>query len=252
MGYKYPSLRTSLPTAAYYARLDAGAAASDQFTSDGSQNGTLTNGATRVDDGGLAYSFDGNNDYITVPAQLIPTGAAARTIAFWFKATGTISTRQWLVYGGTEANLQRFGIEIESSRLNFNYFSAAAVHTTTLVSNRWYHAAVVYSGGTSVSVFLDGVKQTFTITNAMVPSALNTGSAANTRLGIFNNLTSFPFQGVADDFVFYSVDLSDASVGHLSSQRGAIYQQIANGGSINSQSLIRPAGDYRPQSLIVS
>jgi len=217
-GPLYPSLRDTPPIAAYYARLDAGSAASDQFTIDGTQDGTLTNGATRANDEGLAYSLDGTNDYITISAQLIPIGADGRTIAFWFKSTGTISTRQWMVYGGTEASYARFGIEIESSKLNFNYFINASVYTTTLVANTWYHAAVVYNGGTSLSLFLNGTKQTFTL-----PSALNTGSSANTRLGIFNNLTSFPFIGLMDDFVFYNIALSDTNIGYLASQRGAIY-----------------------------
>ena len=245
MGYKYPSLRTTAPVASYYARLDAGAAATDQFTVDGSQDGTLTNGATRADDSGLAYSFDGTNDYITVGAQLIPTGAAGRTVAFWFKCTGTISTRQWLVYGGTEGNYLRFGLEIESSKLTFNAFVYAAVFTTTLVSNTWYHAAVVYNGGTGLSLFLNGTKQTFTMSGA-----LNTGSAANTRIGIFNNLTSFPFTGLMDDLVFYNAALSDANVGYLSSQRGAIYATVAGSSPINGQSLIRPADSKPYQQLI--
>lgn len=244
MPYKYPSLRTTAPVAGYYARLDTGAAATDQFTADGSQDGALTNGATRTDDSGLAYSFDGTNDYITVGSQLIPTGAAGRTVAFWFKCTGTISTRQWLVYGGTEGGYLRFGLEILSSKLTFNAYSEAAAFTTTLVSNTWYHAAVVYNG-TGLSLFLNGTKQTFTMSGA-----LNTGSAANTLIGIFSNLASFPFTGLMDDLVFYNIALSDANVGYLASRRGAIYQLLAGSSPINGQSLIRPADSKPYQQLI--
>jgi hypothetical protein len=243
MPYKYPSLRTTLPVAGYYARLDTGAAASDQFTADGTQDGTLTNGATRASDDGLAYSLDGVNDYI-LSSQLVPTGATARTVSFWFKCTGTINTRQFLLYAGSNFAYTRFAIEIESSKINFNYQIAARVHTTTLVANTWYHVAVTYNGGTSVSIFLNGSKQTFTML-----SALNTGSDS-TYLGVAFNLT-FPFAGLIDDFlVWNNIALSDTNIGYLASQRGAIYQQIAGGGPINGQSLIRPAGSAQQQLLI--
>ena len=86
MPFRYPSLRNGLPIAGYYARLDAGATVEDRFTGSGTQNGTLRNGATRTDSGGLAYFFDGTNDDCSFGVNAFGgslSSATATTVSLW-------------------------------------------------------------------------------------------------------------------------------------------------------------------------
>lgn len=245
MGYKYPSLRSTPPTLGYYARLDAGASATDQLTADGAQDGTLTNGVTRVDSGGLAYSFtDSSSMYIgaNVPGSL--SRAANCTLAFWAKKSA--SGKECTI--GTRISVTS-GVWLQWFTDGFVYFSPRNGGTTFASYNlgytsSWVHIAAVKSG-TSAKIYVSG---------AEVASA--SGMPANLpTLTVFNigrlETGGFYSDGLIDDPVVYGgVALDATNIGYLAAQRGALYAQIAGGGLINGQSLIRPA-DIRPAQLLI-
>jgi len=190
-------------------------------------HGTLTNMDPSVrwgpSGGKYALGFDGSNDSVDISRSIVPTGSASKTVCLWFKSDTTIATRQWLFYAGSETAYGRFALEIESSKLNFNYFSQSAVHSTTLVASRWYHAAVAYTAAsTSVTVYLDGVPQTFVISGTV---ALNTGTTTTTRLGVSGNGTS-PFNGTISELQIYDRVLNPNEVLKLAS-RGGIMHEMA-------------------------
>jgi hypothetical protein len=257
--YKYPSLRTTLPVAGYYARLDAGAAASDQFTADGTQDGTLTNGATRVDSGGLAYDFDGVNDLILygTPSGFQNIPNADFTFSAWVYARsqgegslGTIidkySTAGWYLLlrgvGGDTYALQAGVGYVAGDRTQISGNNA-------ILQNTWTHVAIVWNVTSRLfSLYVNGVAQAFG--SVATPSGLlRDDTAINLCLGN-RNATDRTWDGLIDDTLIYKTGLSGANIGYLASQRGAIYQLIAGGSPINGQSLIRPAGSAQQQLLI--
>jgi hypothetical protein len=262
MPYKYPSLRTTLPVAGYYARLDAGAAATDQFTADGAQDGTLTNGATRINDDGLAYSFDGSNDYLDFGTVFSFQRTNSFSFSFWMKATNESHSDIKILYSKTDTSGNQpgyslrlrgdvtddpFEVQIRSTAANQILIRYPRPNDTD-----WHHVCVTYSGNSNasgVALYIDGVAQTGT-------TSANTLTTSITNANPFNVASrtggaDWFFPGLIDDFLVYQVNLSSTNVGYLASQRGAIYQQMSGGSNpINGQSLIRPAGSSQPQLLI--
>lgn len=245
MGYKYPSLRTTLPVAGYYAKLDSGAAATDQFTTDGANDGTLTNGATRVDDGGLAYSFDGVNDHIAFTPPSI--GTAALTLAAWAKET-TSRQDDHLIKIGTATTNNAFGIYKGGPGNSSKMFAGlhgnnASEASATVTATAWNHYAAVLTS-TSVKLYVNGTlaaTTTGTFSYNIGTTFGRVGSAQSTLV---------PWVGMIDDVLIYAADIGATNIGYLATQRGAIYQLIAGSSPINGQSLIRPA-DIRPAQLLI-
>jgi hypothetical protein len=265
MPYKYPSLRTTLPVAGYYARLDTGAAASDQFTADGTQDGTLTNGATRAGSP-LAYSFDGSNDYVEFSSSAIVGGSGSITISSWANATSlplaaNVIFSKMHTEGGTNQAAYLLGV-LSTGGIYFATTTGSAggvqewLSTSSVISTgTWFHIAVTYTWGTgsSIKIYLNG---------SLVSGSWATGTGDVTFVGTtgptqkigrlqHSGVTSFfAWQGSIDDLLVWNAIIDATNIGYLASQRGAIYQLIAGGSPINSQSLIRPAGSAQQQLLI--
>ena len=184
-------------------------------------HGTLTNMDPSLkwgpSGGKYALAFDGSNDSVDISKSIVPTGSASKTVCLWFKSDTT------LFYAGSETAYGRFAVEIESSKLNFNYFSQSAVHSTTLVASRWYHAAIVYTAAsTSVTVYLDGVPQTSVISGVV---ALNTGTTTTTRFGVFNTGT-LPFNGAIAELQIFDRVLHANEVAKLASRIGVMHEMF--------------------------
>lgn len=257
--YKYPSLRSPAPTLGIYARLDSGAAAADQWTADGTQNGTLNNGTTRIDDSGLAYSFDGTDDNISFGDVLdsVCTGASAKfSIAAWVKltASGNCMILSKLGDGSHGESVRQFGFRCNGGALNLVWFGAADGSTvrvlttsTNLNGAGWQHVAMTFDATISnadnkATLWLNGSSQTITV-------ATSTGSpvsipdttarlAAGAAIGAASSTVSYRWQGCIDDLLVYPRILTSTEIANLAAQRGAAYQTVAAGGLINSQSLV--------------
>ncbi len=207
----------------YYPRLDAGAAATDQFTADGSQDGTLQNGASRVDSSGLAYSFsDATSQHVS--ASQIFAGSSKVTLAFWGRKSAT-----------GKVMICSIGSETGNSRFHISWFSDGNVYCTAENGSvaggfvaesytlAWRHFCVVYDGSLSgnsnrLKFYLNGTQKTLSFFGT-VPSTAIVGTAVGVGRGggVFAD-------GLVDDFLVYSGIAFDATnVGYLASQRGAIY-----------------------------
>ena len=230
MSYKYPSLRTTLPVTGYYARLDAGAAATDQFTADGTQNGTLTNGATRANVGGLAYSLDGANDYIACGNWGV-TGDTARTVAAWVYVTSSASGSRYLFTMGGVAGNQYFAMRLDATGASGQIYLFCSsndwqVASNVVPKNQWAHIAVTYSGGgtstTAVKFYVNGILQTTTFAGGS-PATLST---TNTTCEIGRVQGVANYLGYMDDFLVWKADLAAQEIGYLAAERGAIYAEL--------------------------
>ena len=270
MPFKYPSLRTTLPIAGYHARLDAGAAATDQFTADGSQDGTLTNGATRAGSP-LAYSLDGTDDFInlgdTTALGFVGTGKKF-TVSAWVnfdvlpvsfciasKARNATFNSGWLFDVSSSAGVYRLRAATADGFFGNRLISRA---TITIATGVFYHVAVTFDGAltpaNAFKFYLNGVL--LTTINDESDTTQIASNALTAKIGAID-LTANPgtpaglFDGFIDDCVIYDITVSAANIGHLASQRGAIYAVTSAGRLINGTSLVRPAGTADHSPLII-
>lgn len=165
----------------------------------------LTNGAIfKITQKGNAISFDGTNDYSVITKSIIPTGTTPKSISLWFRTETAVSTRQWLVYAGSEVDFGRFSVEIQTSKFALNWFNASLLSPSVLVTQTWYHGVVTYNSSSNLaSMYLNGL-----LVSSINPNAsLTTGTTVNNYFGIFTNLTSFPFNGYMNNVMFYNREL---------------------------------------------
>jgi hypothetical protein len=240
MAYKYPSLRTTLPVAGYYARLDAGAAATDQFTTDGTQNGTLTNGATRTDDGGLAYSFTaGASQFIAIGSGFFAAYPVA--MSCWFKTSDTTAAFRTLFSLGNSANVTNhmfLGLT-NTHKLRWNPSrdptNAVCDSAASVNDGNWHHACGVSESVASHKLYLDGA--------LVATSTQNMGGVVSCNqagIGCLRRQTNASFYtGVVDDALIYLIDPGLTNIGYMASQRGAIYEPAVSQRRRTAQASIR-------------
>ena len=123
-------------------------------------HGILTNVTTSdvwvTNQGRHVISIDGVDDFVRVPAAIVASGAF--TVSGWFNpwalaSTGNVWSR------GRESDGSYIVVRINSTpRIFFSVDGVATTSTgtTALVTNRWYHWALVVSGPASSTLWLDG------------------------------------------------------------------------------------------------
>lgn len=245
MGFLYPSLQDA--AAAYYASLDAGGTtADDQFGGD--ENGTIVNGVSRVDSGGLAYSMTRASQHsITLGTPAALPIAGEMSLSCWVKLSGSAyTTRQAIIVRSNSGYLTSLALvysHVGSKRFGFWQSAGVGPVVQTAVSEdtNWHHLAVTRAGSTgswTIKIYLDGVETS-------VSTSGDSQSVANDVLAIgrWGNVTGSVaehFDGLIDDIVIWTRPITSAEVGYLGTQRGAIYLQSGgkrprvNGGLVNS------------------
>jgi len=129
---------------------------------DPAKNGVLTNMdnadwvATPNCGGGTGLDFDGNNDYVQMPASVSFTGAAPRTIELWARVEDF--NNAGLFQFGNQNNREDFSLRtrggVDQWRLQF--WGSDLDITLPGSHNTWHHYALVYDGATA-RVYYDGV-----------------------------------------------------------------------------------------------
>lgn len=245
MGFLYPTLQNA--AAAYIASLDTGGTtADDQFGAD--ENGTLVNGVSRVDSGGLAYSMTRASQHaITLGTPAALPIAGEMSLSCWVKLSGTAyTTRQAIIVRSNSAYLTSLALVYsQAGSKRFGFWQSAgvgAVVTTAVVEDtNFHHLAVTRAGSTgnwTIKIYLDGIESS-------VVTSGNSQSTANDVLAIgrWGNVTGSVaehFDGLIDDIVIFNRPITATEVGYLGTQRGAIYLQSGskrpriNGSLINS------------------
>jgi len=216
-GYLYPSLRTTLPLLGYYPRLNAGASASDQFTVDGTQDGTLTNGVTRPDLSGLCYDFaSASNQYILTANSSALNNLAQMTVAFWFYPTTALLSPPSPVLIDKGVGAGSWYVQYTGAALRFFFSDAGGYSAGSPSTGVWSHYAMSYDGA-NVRVYLNGSLISTTAKTGTVSTG--TGSL---NLGRYVG-GGFYYNGRLDDIIIWPTGLDGTNVGYLASQRGAIY-----------------------------
>lgn len=121
---------------------------------------------------GNAFSFDGDNDYFTIPNAAKLNFTTAITMEAWVRRDGS---GDWSNIVSKNTNdvlcLRRSG---SSNRICFDAAGVEVTSTTQLAQGIWYHIAGVYDG-TNVTIYVNGVAEhTRTATAANLTTGSNT------------------------------------------------------------------------------
>jgi hypothetical protein len=135
-------------------------------------NGTITNGVSYSTDGGGSWSFDGTNDYITIPRAGLVYGTGPKTLMAW--ARMTVNTGSWQIimgYGNPGAT-SAFFIGVNELTTAGGGFGDDII-SGTISLNTWFHLTLTYNS-TVATLYLNG--------SSTISSAKNW----NVALGIYD------------------------------------------------------------------
>jgi len=217
----------------------------------GGNDGTLTNGPTFSTDRPYAlpsitntYSvdFDGANDYVDLgnSSALAPTNI---TISLWFKASGSISSYNYLIYreGGVYG---AYSLRYRSNN-KFGWFLGLSGNahidgesSSTFTLTDWHHVAFTYDQ-TNIKLYVDGVEEYSAAETRAIDYSPNTNGygSDNTTMGVGGTPpTSFsaPAEGLIDEVAIFNSALSSSDI-------NAIY----NNGTASDISSLNPVGWWR-------
>lgn len=186
---------------------------SGETTADASGNGhtgTVTNGATWTASGrfGGAFSFDGFNDRIDVPASAALDLIGGFTLEAWVYPTGsgwqTIMLKEagiFLSYGLYASG----GVAEPSIWINDGKGDDWTPGTTALAPFAWTHMAATFDGA-MLTLYINGVPVSSTVATRPVVA-----SAGALRIG-GNTIWGEHFRGSIDEVRIYNRALSDAEI----------------------------------------
>lgn len=130
----------------------------------GSNNGTLTNGATFTGGKvGQAFSFDGVDDHLQSTTINLPTGNNNRTLEMWIRINAFLADVPdphspletfFVGYGNFGSSNQIYTLGAAGNILYFSQWGNA-LFGPSLQTDRWYHVAVT-NVGDSATLYLNG------------------------------------------------------------------------------------------------
>lgn len=153
-----------------------------------------------------AISFDGLNDYITIPN---PFDFPNRTYAVWFNAT-TIGSRDDIMVSDNPSlsnDYTLISLQFKQGSNKLVFYTGTVTYEETISLNTWYHAAISVNGN-QVSFYINGVKK-FSSVKGPLKSVNGT---QNLVLGAARDMTTYYFHGLMDEVRVYSRALSDAEI----------------------------------------
>jgi hypothetical protein len=227
--YRYPTFRDAF--CGYKASLDTGASATDQFTADGSQDGTLTSGATRVDDGGLAYSLANDTDEVNLGATAFSfLSTDAWTISLWVKINSvagncgiigrnpSVGGAGWyLVYD--VANIAGIGANV----LRFDFITSTNSRAYIPATQDTWHHIIFGRSNSQNFIYLNNTAGTFGLTNTGSVNYTSTQA----RIGTFGGM--YGLRGQFDDVLAWNRVLTSNERLTLNTVgRGAAYELALN------------------------
>jgi hypothetical protein len=173
-------------------------------------NGTIS-GATRVAAGryGGALSFDGVDDWVTVPHDPALNLSSGMTIEAWVKPTVLTNWRAVVTKEQTTALPYALYANSASSTPAATVFTTSALTASdapALTLGTWTHLAMTWDGSVE-RLFLDGAQ----IATRSAPGSLLTGTGP-VRIG-GNSLRGEFFSGSIDEVRLYDRALSAARIG---------------------------------------
>lgn len=188
-------------------------------------NGTLTNGPTFVDsmaDMGKALSFDGTDDYATLPIGNLMSTLSDITISTWSNYSGTGGGWQRLFDLGSGTSTYLFltpnggGSQMRVA-LRTATVGEQIVNAPRALPTGWHHIAVTIDSSTkTMKLYLDG-ELAGTGATTLLPKDM--GVTTQNWIAKSQYPADAYFKGVLDDFRIYTKALSKGEVMYLAGQR---------------------------------
>ncbi len=207
----------------YWSFEDATGTKATDFSGNGN-TGTLTNGpawiAGKV---GKAVSFDGSNDYVTVPnSSSLALGTGDFNVSMWLKTTTSASSfllNKYINGEGQFAILINFaGYGGSGGKVTFyTYKSGSEVYRPSSIAvndGLWHHLSFVRTG-TTLNIYIDGVLSNGTQTGSTALDVTSTGALGIGYNGYDSPDDSGYTNGTLDDIRIYSRALSTTEISNL-------------------------------------
>ena len=177
--------------------------------------GTLVNGVGFTSSNFGSFVFDGTNDFINL-GNNISNSYSALTIESIFKV-GITNKKQAIL--STYSNSIGWGLEILdntlSNKFNFFGFASAGIVTglqssSSAVLNQTYNVSAVFSGSSSVNIYVNGILESTLGTSL---SSFSKNSSANLQIGDDPETgQSIYFQGNIYQVKFYNRALTSQEI----------------------------------------
>jgi len=187
----------------------------------GSNDGTMTNGASIVADPerGNVLSLDGDNDYVSFPEDNMARGRSEITVTMWIKPDEwTGGNAIYDEYGGDWGEYWQFSIYEGKWYTRDSSTGATGSRNNDLSlpsvpAGQWHHLAFVYSVSESrKAIYYDGALYRSTSTSV---DTLTT-SRAGAELG--GPCDGSFYDGLIDELRFYNRALSDGEIAELATE----------------------------------
>ena len=171
--------------------------------------------------------FDGSNDFLLVSDSKLTDFAAADafTLSGWFKttaATGTLMAK----YNASTNTDGGYKIYLSDGKIvgavdDDNTWGPddSVTSLSTYNDNTWHHFALVKSGTSSLSLYVDAIK---VANNTSIQAAGTLVNTDNLYMGIDGDGTSTPFAGLLDSVKMYDYALTPAQIKLNFNQNSAI------------------------------
>ena len=176
-------------------------------------NGTLTNFGSQTiynTSNGGSIIFDGTNDFINLGTGLNFTSFSS---CFWIKFN-SLSNQVIITKGDWDTNNASYTIAYYSNQIRTDTFQSTTIYGTTTYNfsptlGIWYHIAFIADAITSsYSLFINGVKVTFTFSNTFRTPKTDVYSVNIGR----NTTGTYPLNGNISQSLIYNRVLSVSEV----------------------------------------
>ena len=205
--------------------LSASTVASHTITYDTTSSGSSVcpNTSTQTVDIALAgiannysMSFDGSNDYIDAGNITALNSLSAFSTSTWVNYSGSLSNSHVYLSGGSSTS-NSFYIQLYNST-TIRYGSGSSyddITITSINSGSWHHIATVHNG-TSLDVYLDGIKQNSSPVTVLAPT---TDIGNSFTVGQYFS-SGFLFNGLIDEVALWNTDLTSTQVAGIYNATG--------------------------------
>ncbi|MFA4830784.1 MAG: LamG domain-containing protein [Patescibacteria group bacterium] len=189
---------------------DMGATTATDLSGNGN-TGTLTNGPQKVPGiNGQALSFDGVNDYVSIPDPNLVEGLAAMSVSVWAKSDITVTANgRGIVAQSYGASGDPFLLYLRNvDNIAFQVSTGVSVEAdanTDLPDTNWHHYVGVYNGS-NVLLYVDSVLQT----SQPAQTGTTTASTNPVTIGAYDSTRNW--DGLIDETRIYNRALSATEV----------------------------------------
>jgi prepilin-type N-terminal cleavage/methylation domain-containing protein len=156
--------------------------------------------------GNYAGNFDGSTDIVGVGTNNFPLGNAPVSVFAWVNPSSVTGAHTVFYYGKVGTANDAFQFALNGNSLLFQTWGSSPQWPVGLTPNTWYFIGFTYSGGTSVTMYINGIPNTVAI------SQLNLVNSSGAAIGWTTSGYSSYFSGSIDDVRIYNRALSAAEV----------------------------------------